>query len=423
MFRACSQGVGCVHRAKQDEGVEMSLKLQQRGKRYRVIGTIAGRFLRFSLGTANTSAASTTVGRIERAIAEGPASSLWPELNRALPHKTFEVLAGIANYREEPPAKVWTWKELEAMFETEMRQRILLGKLADSTWERYQQTLRAFKGFLDESGVSELPEMTRPFIEKFKVWRLAKIQEKNFSRAGRGLALDVAILHRVFGIALECEMIVKNPVRLEGRPGDSAERGAQPFTGEQLKKLRQAAREDLLTYLLLRWTGLRGSDAVRLAWVEIDWEAREINRLTQKRKKRVVLPISQELFFALETERDRRSPEPDERILVNPRTGEPMTRPRLYQPMLALGKRAGVPDAHPHRYRDSFAVDMLARGASPYDVAKLLGDTVATVEKHYAPFVKELRERTRRIMESGEGLEKIHRTNFAHSAEPKSRIQ
>ena len=77
-------------------------------------------------------------------------------------------------------------------------------------------------------------------------------------------------LHRVFGIALECKMIAKNPVRLEGRPGDSAERGAQPFTGEQLTKLRQAANEDLLAYLLLRWTGLRGSDAVRLTWAEID---------------------------------------------------------------------------------------------------------------------------------------------------------
>jgi hypothetical protein len=38
-------------------------------------------------------------------------------------------------------------------------------------------------------------------------------------------------------------------------------------------------------------------------------------------------------------------------------------------------------------------------------VAKLLGDTLDTIEKHYAPFVKELRERARRIMESGEGLE------------------
>ena len=86
------------------------------------------------------------------------------------------------------------------------------------------------------------------------------------------------------------------------------------------------------------------------------------------------------------------------------------------------GKRAGVPDAHPHRYRDTFAVDMLARGANPYDVAKLLGDTVATVENHYAPFVKELRDRARRIMENGEGLEKVHCTNIAQSGEPKNRI-
>jgi len=125
----------------------------------------------------------------------------------------------------------------------------------------------------------------------------------------------------------------------------------------------------------------------------------------------------------LESERERRRPEDDERILVNPYTGDPITRPRLYQRMLALGKRASVPDAHPHRYRDTFAVDMLARGASPYDVAKLLGDTAATIEKHYAPFVKELRDRTRRIMESGEGLEKTYCTNFAHSQGPKARMQ
>jgi site-specific recombinase XerD len=73
--------------------------------------------------------------------------------------------------------------------------------------------------------------------------------------------------------------------------------------------------------------------------------------------------------------------------------------------MLALGSRAGVLDAHPHRFRDTFAVNLLARGASPYDVAKLLGDIVDTVEEHYAPFVKELRERALRIMESCEGLE------------------
>jgi hypothetical protein len=36
---------------------------------------------------------------------------------------------------------------------------------------------------------------------------------------------------------------------------------------------------------------------------------------------------------------------------------------------------------------------------NPYDVAKMLGDTIETVEKHYMPFVKELWERVRNILE------------------------
>jgi hypothetical protein len=43
----------------------------------------------------------------------------------------------------------------------------------------------------------------------------------------------------------------------------------------------------------------------------------------------------------------------------------------------------------------------------PYDVAKMLRETIDTVEKHYATFTKEFRDRVRRIMESREGSEKI----------------
>ena len=59
---------------------------------------------------------------------------------------------------------------------------------------------------------------------------------------------------------------------------------------------------------------------MRLSWDEIDFEAREINRLTQKRRKRVDLPIREELLFALEAERARRKPQPGDRVLLNPAT-------------------------------------------------------------------------------------------------------
>ena len=122
---------------------------------------------------------------------------------------------------------------------------------------------------------------------------------------------------------------------------------------------------------------------------------------------RVILPIHTELLFGLEAEWERRKPEASDSVLLNPLTCKPLTRPRLYHRMLALGKRASVPDAHPHRFRDTLAVDMLTRGASPYDVAKMLGDTIETVEKHYTPFVRELRERVRMILETVTGLENL----------------
>jgi hypothetical protein len=50
--------------------------------------------------------------------------------------------------------------------------------------------------------------------------------------------------------------------------------------------------------------------------------------------------------------------------------------------------------------------------------------TVDTIEKHYAPFVKELRERVRRLMQNGQGIEQTNCTNIAQQpAAAKGRIQ
>jgi integrase len=409
----------------------MTLRVKKRGTTYRLEGRLGERArrgagerykIRLSLGTANGDAAQICLSKIERALAEGPTSMLWKELANLLPPDTFTKLADIVGHRPVEEAPRHTWEDLEVKFKTWMVHRVALDKLRDSTRTRYEQTCKVFGEFLKSRALVNLEEISRPVVEDFKAWQLARVMKKKFSRGGRGVVLDTAILHRIFGYAIECELLAKNPVRLEGRPGDSAEHGAQPFKAAELTKLREAAGRDLFAFLLLRWTGLRGSDVVGLRWGEIDWETREINRLTQKSRKRVILPIHQELFFALETERDRRSPQPEDRVLLNPETNRPLTRPHLYRRMVALGRKAEVLDAHPHRFRDSFAVDLLARGASPYDVAKLLGDTVDTVERHYAPFVRELRERARRIMESGEGLEITDTQRTQQTAMPR-RIQ
>jgi len=358
--------------------------------------------VRGSLGTRNQEAARRILHRLEMALMEGPTSPLWSELRGLLPPATYQRFAehlGITD-RQVP-----TWCDLTQRFRAHVAQRRKIGKLQESTEKRYAVILREFDIFLAAKGVSLLPDITRSLVESFKVWRLDRIKLRKYARGGTGLALDVAVLHHIFAIGVEDEMIVRNPVKMEERPGENPERGAEPFTAAELSRLREHVGDDLLAFLLLRWTGFRGSDAVSVIWNEVHLDQKEIERVTQKRKKKVVVPIQVELLFALEAEHESRKPNVSDRVLLNPSTHNPLTRPRLYHRMLALGKRAGVLNAHPHRFRDTLAVDMLLRGASPYDVAKILGDTIETVERHYTPFVKELRDRVRVLLDADSGLE------------------
>jgi integrase len=393
------------------------ITLRKRGKKYSADLNSDNVRIRGPLKTRSSDVARRLVHRLETAIAEGQDSPIWQELQTQLPSTTYKRFADYAGIK---PKQLPTWENLKAAFKVHREQRVKLGKLAQSTSDRYEVTIREFSEFLRTENVTLLQDINRPFVERFKVWRLDRINKRKFARGATGLVLDAAILHRLFSFAVENEMVLKNPVRMEGRPGENPTNGAEPFTAAELSKLREKAGADLLAFLLLRWTGLRGVDAAKLTWDEVHFDRKEIERVTQKRRKKVILPAHTELLFVLEAEFERLRPQSTDRVLVNPATNKPMTRPRLYQRMLALGKRAGVPGTHPHRFRDTLAVDLLSRGASPYDVAKMLGDTIDTVENHYTPFVRELRERVRNILETGVGIEETAKMmSEAHQNAPR----
>jgi integrase len=64
-----------------------------------------------------------------------------------------------------------------------------------------------------------------------------------------------------------------------------------------------------------------------------------------------------------------------------------------------------VNDAHPHRFRDTFAVELLLNGVPIEQVSMLLGhSSIKVTEKHYAPWVqarqKQLEESLDRAIKS-----------------------
>jgi len=120
------------------------------------------------------------------------------------------------------------------------------GKLRESTRDRYVQTLRQFESFLGSRNIVFVDDITKSVVESFKTWRVSAIKGKKNSRGGTGMVLDVAILHKAFQVAIDDELIIKNPVRFEGRPGHEPIRGAQPFSADELTRMQTHAKDDLL---------------------------------------------------------------------------------------------------------------------------------------------------------------------------------
>ena len=59
-----------------------------------------------------------------------------------------------------------------------------------------------------------------------------------------------------------------------------------------------------------------------------------------------------------------------------------------------LFELAGVKNSHPHRFRDTFSVELLLAGVPIEQVSVLLGhSSVRITERHYAPWVRARQER------------------------------
>jgi integrase len=390
------------------------LRIRPRGKKFHV-DYIKGRdhIVRGALGTCNRVAAQILIHNLEIAMAEGPRSPLWPELSTVIPSRTFSRFAKFAGVRElEMPV----WKQFRTQFENRQKEQIISGELQPSTVARYRGTLDEFDLFLQECKVETLDRVNKSVIEDFRAWRFDRIRVRKNRSQAPSLNLEFAHLHHMFEFAIEQELIKKNPVVLKGKPGETLHGGAQPFTADELVKLQCHAGQDLLLFLVLRWTGFRRSDAASLIWQEVDLDQKKIERIAKKNRKKVILPILAELLTALEAECKRRNPVPGDPVLLTP-NGVPYTEDRVYKRINRLGRRAGVYNVHPHRFRDTFAIDMLIRGADTSYVAHMLGDTIQIVMKHYVPFVRELRERARWIANNGIGIEQFV-TRASHQTDP-----
>jgi len=139
--------------------------------------------------------------------------------------------------------------------------------------------------------------------------------------------------------------------------------------------------------LALRYTGMRIGDVTALERARV--QNGKVFLYTQKTGTPVYLPLPEFVLNALE-----QAPVTNERYYFWSGNGKPKSAVADWQRSLAkVYKTTGVPDAHAHRFRDTFAVELLLSGVPLERVSVLLGhSSVKITERHYAPWVLERQE-------------------------------
>jgi integrase/recombinase XerD len=155
------------------------------------------------------------------------------------------------------------------------------------------------------------------------------------------------------------------------------------YEGEMPSRGKENAKRMRTLVLLLRFSGLRISDAINLSIDQVTG-----NRLflyTQKTGVPVNLILPYVVVDVL-----RHTPMTSKQYWFWSGAGELETAITNWRARLQrLFELAKIPDGHAHRFRDTFAVELLLAGVPIEIVSVLLGhQSVRITEKHYSPWAK-----------------------------------
>jgi integrase/recombinase XerD len=288
-------------------------------------------------------------------------------------------------------------------------------KLRPPTLYKYRLLLRRLRDFANSRGARCIREMDLEHVRDFRSgW-----SDQNLSALKK-----LERLRAFFRFCQDADWLPDNPAKKLKNP-KVTQPPTMPFTKEQVTEIlgacqaypdrRNAARLRALV-LLLRFSGLRIRDAVTLSRDRI--REGKLFLYTAKTGTPVWCPIPPRVIEALDAIQDKT------RYFFWTGESKPKSCVGDWQRSLRrLFKLAGVPDGHAHRFRDTFAVELLLAGVPLERVSVLLGhQSVKVTEKHYTPWVlarqEQLEQDVRRTwnaeliaLTETKGTPEVHRTS------------
>jgi integrase len=256
-----------------------------------------------------------------------------------------------------------------------------------------------------------LQERLRPGRERFGDWTLRELEHAAGDIAAWRAALPessryrhTSALRQVLGAAVRWRYLTRNPAAEAGRNPQPRTEELRPFTRDDLDALEielGASYGPLVIFAAE--TGLRTNEFVALERRDIDRAGRAVTvqrrvadgvltpyPKTQRSRRRV--PLTRRALDALEK--------------MPPRLDTPLTFPaprggyigldtwrtREWYPAL---EAAGIAKRGPYCLRHTFATEALAAGVSIFELARLMGTSVAMIDRTYGHLTRDADDQIR----------------------------
>jgi integrase/recombinase XerD len=293
---------------------------------------------------------------------------------------------GVQTDEKDGPPMTIEQAEKEFVADAEAR------KLKERTVYKYRFLFRQLNAFAELQGIRFLKELDTPALRKFRTtWKDSNLAAlKKLER-----------LRSFFRFVRENGWLADNPSEKLSNPRVTM-RPTLPFSHDDMVRLLAAttqkidecqpdgkdnARRLRALVLLLRYSGLRIGDAVSCSIERVS--DGKLRLYTQKTGTHVHCPLPEFVVRELDS-----IPKRSERYWFWTGNCKLKTAVSDWQArLMGLAQDAKVPKLHAHRFRDTFAVELLLAGVPLERVSVLLGHTsIKVTEKHYSPWIRERQE-------------------------------
>ena len=231
---------------------------------------------------------------------------------------------------------------------------------------------------------------------KFKGHRFRK-ENPTESSAQRSILGRFASMSAFFNWAKSDGLLQQSPTEHIKRP-KVAKQIVPIFTREEMQALLAAcddqdesvaARNKAIITLLLD-TGIRLGELLGLRMDRLNVQDGTAQVTGKGAKDRVVFIgafCKKQLWRYISMFRPEPAPNVVE-VFLN-LDGTPLQDRRLYAVVTGLGKKAGVSNVHPHRFRHTAAVQFLRNGGNIFALQKMLGHTTLDMVRYYVELSQE----------------------------------